>query len=339
MKPWSKTFAGRVEEHTITSELLRGNRRGDPHERPIYVYVPPGYDTSTERLPTIYMLQGWTGQIDMWRNRNAFRPNALELFDELFESKKAPPAILVFPDAWTSWGGSQFLDSPALGPYHSYLCNEVVAWVDAHYRTNAHRDHRAVTGKSSGGSGAMMNAMLRPDVFGAFATHAGDALFEHCYQPHFPKNVRVLRDAYDGSFENFFADHATRPAFSKSSDMSLLSDWSMASCYSADADGTVQLPYDLRTGELRPEIWARWLDNDPVRLARKKHEALRSMRAVYIDAGRQDDFNLDLGATAFHREVVAAATKEVFFELFNATHFAIEYRYPKAVSWLLERMQ
>ena len=58
----------------------------------------------------------------MWRNRSSLRPTAIELFDELFE-QGASPAILVFVDAWTSWGGSQYLDSPALGLYHSYLCN------------------------------------------------------------------------------------------------------------------------------------------------------------------------------------------------------------------------
>ena len=65
-----------------------------------------------------------------------------------------PPAIVVFVDAWTSWGGSQFLDSPALGPYHSYLCREIVPWIDAHYRTKPEREHRAVSGKSSGDQSA-----------------------------------------------------------------------------------------------------------------------------------------------------------------------------------------
>jgi enterochelin esterase-like enzyme len=176
MRPWSKPLAGKLDELTIDSALLRGNLRGDPHVRPIYVYTPPRYDQSAERYPSVYVLHGWTGQVDMWRNRTSLRPTAIELFDELFE-QGASPAIVVFVDAWTSWGGSQYLDSPALGLYHSYLCNEIVPWVDARYRTMPQRDHRAVTGKSSGGYGAMVTAMLRPDLFGALATHSGDALF------------------------------------------------------------------------------------------------------------------------------------------------------------------
>jgi enterochelin esterase-like enzyme len=213
MKPWSKPLAGKLEEHTIDSELLRGNPRGDPASRPLYVYTPPHYGRSGEQYPSIYFLQGWLGQVDMWRNRSPFRPNVIELFDAMFEGG-APPAVVVFVDAWTSWGGSQYLDSPALGPYHSYLCNEIVPWVDTHYRTKADRDHRAVAGKSSGGYGAVISAILRPDVFGALATHAGDALFELCYARGFAESVRALRDEYGGSFQRFLDDHATRPALS-----------------------------------------------------------------------------------------------------------------------------
>jgi hypothetical protein len=110
----------------------------------------------------------------------------------------------------------------------------------------------------------------------------------------------------------------------------------MASCYSADEDGTVQMPFD-ETGELRPAIWVRWLAMDPVRMARKKPDALKSMRAVYIDAGKRDEWYLDLGAEAFHREVKKAGV-DVFFELFDASHMQIEYRYPIALRWLIERI-
>src|SRR5205823_15124714 len=88
-------------------------------------------------------------------------------------------------DCWTSYGGSQFLDSPGTGRYHTYLCDEVVPWVDANYRTLPAREHRGISGKSSGGYGAMVTPMLRPDLFGGVATHAGDALFEACYLPEF----------------------------------------------------------------------------------------------------------------------------------------------------------
>jgi S-formylglutathione hydrolase FrmB len=218
----------------------------------------------------------------------------------------------------------------------------VVPWVDARYRTLPGRNHRGIAGKSSGGYGAMVTPMLRPDVFGGLATHAGDALFEMCYQPEFRVAVRALRDHYEGSYEGFWEDFRSRPPFAKDSDGDLLNAYCMAACYSADDDGTVRHPYDLQTGELVPDVWERWLAVDPVRMARTPAgaEALRSMKAIYIDCGRRDQFFLDLGARAFHQEVEAAGVPadRVFFELFDATHSAIEYRYPMGLTYLVERL-
>lgn len=76
----------------------------------------------------------------------------------------------MFVDAWTAYGGSQFIDSPGTGRYHSYLCEEVVPFVDAHYRTLSDRAHRAISGHSSGSIGAMITPMLRPDLFSALAS-------------------------------------------------------------------------------------------------------------------------------------------------------------------------
>jgi hypothetical protein len=338
-RPWSIDTAGRWQEHTFASEALAGNRLGDPHLRPLWVYLPPGYDDDPgRRYPSIYMIQGLTGQLDMWRNRFAFRKSFPELTDELFASKSAPPCIVVWVDCWTSVGGSQFLDSPGTGRYHTYLCDEIVPWVDARYRTLAAARHRGIAGKSSGGYGAMVTPMLRPDLFGGLATHAGDALFENCYLPDFRKSVRALRERYGGSFDAFWQDFRSRPALSKEDDHYLLNDWCMAACYSADPDGTVRLPYDTRTGELIAEVWQRWLAWDPVRMVPGRADALRSLRAVYIDAGKRDEYFLDLGAEAFRAALAGIGVTDVFFELFDATHAQIEYRYPISLKYLAERL-
>ncbi len=339
MQPWSYELAGRFDEHAFESDVLKDNPLGDPSVRPVWVYLPPGYDDEPERrYPSIYVIQGLTGQLDMWRNRSAFRKNFPELADDLFASGESLPCVLVFVDAWTSLGGSQFIDSPGTGRYHTYLCEEVVPFVDSRYRTLAEAAHRGIAGKSSGGYGAMINPMLRPDVFGGLATHAGDALFETCYLPDFRRSVRALRDDYGGSFERFWEDFRSRPPVSKESDFTLVNDWCMAACYSADEDGTVQLPYDTSTGELRPEVWERWLAWDPVRMAPRYAGALRSLKAIYIDAGKRDQFFLDLGAEAFRRALEQIGVTDVYFELFDATHSAIEYRYPLAIKYLAKRL-
>jgi S-formylglutathione hydrolase FrmB len=339
VEPWGTEPAGRFEEHVFDSELLKGNPLGDPHERPLVVYLPPGYDDDPERrYPSVYLIQGLTGQVDMWRNRSAFRRNYPESADDLFARGEAPPCVLVWVDCWTSWGGSQFLDSPGTGKYHSYLCDEVVPWVDDRYRTLAAHEHRGIQGKSSGGYGSMVTPMLRPDLFGGLATHAGDALFENAYLPEFRDSARALRDHYDGSFDKFWEDFRTRPALSKDSDHVLLNSWCMAACYSADDDGTIRLPFDTDTGELIPEVWERWLAWDPVRMVAGHADAMRGMRAIYIDAGKGDEWFLDLGAEAFRRALLDVGVTDVFFELFDGRHGGIEYRYPLALKYLAERL-
>jgi S-formylglutathione hydrolase FrmB len=337
--PWSFDIKGRFDELTIDSRALRGNPLGDPHERPFWVYLPPGYDDApSTRYPSVYVIQGLTGQLDMWRNRNPFRRNFPELADDLFARGEAPPVVVVWVDCWTSLGGSQFLDSPGTGKYLTYLCDEIVPFVDDRYRTIADAAHRGVQGKSSGGYGAMVLPMLRPDVWGGLATHAGDALFETCYQPEFRESARILRDQYDGSFEDFWKDFRSRPAMSKDSDGVLLNDWCMAACYSTDPDGTVRLPFDTTTGELIPEVWERWLELDPVRMVPGHADALRSLRAIYIDAGDKDQFYLDLGAEAFRRALEQIGVTDIAFELFDGTHMGIEYRYPLSLKYLAERL-
>ena len=339
--PWGHRWAGRVEELAFDSQALTSNPLGDPHLRPLYVYTPPGYeDQPDRRYPSVYVIQGLTGQLDMWRNRKFGQPNPLEGVDDWFAAHPDAPAVVVFVDAWTSLGGSQFVDSPGTGRYHTYLCDEVVPFVDGRYRTLHGAEHRGIAGKSSGGYGAMITPMLRPDLFGGLATHAGDALFEACYLPDFREAARALRDEYDSSFDAFWADLRARPGRSKRSDGVLLNTWCMAACYSTDADGTVRLPFDPRTGRLLPEVWDRWLAWDPVRMAPERADALRGMRAIWVDSGRSDDYYLDLGAQAFldELEALGITAPTIRFELFDGTHAGIEWRYPGAIGWLAERL-
>jgi S-formylglutathione hydrolase FrmB len=343
MLPWSAELAGRLDEHIITSELLRGNPLGDPHERPLWVYLPPGYDDEPDRrYPTVYVLQGFTAHLMMWRNRAAFRQPFPETADAMFGRGDAPPAIVAYVDAWTAYGGSQFVDSPGTGRYHSYLCDEVVPWVDARYRTRPDAAHRAIMGHSSGGFGAMITPMLRPDLFGALASHAGDALYEQCYLREFASSARLLR-AYDGDIWRWWDDFRCRvPAGQAGGGPAdgLLGVLGVAACFSAGEDGSVELPFDPRTAVIRPEVWERWLAWDPVRMVPRYAAALRSLRAIWIDAGTSDDFYLDLGAEAFRAALaqIGVADEVIRFELFEGTHSRTDFRYPLSLAWLCQRL-
>src|SRR5262249_36794978 len=252
-------------------------------------------------LPAVYVIQGFTGQIDMWLSRTAFEPTYVERLDAMFAARACPDAIIVFVDAWTSRGGSQYINSASTGRYLDYLCDEVVAFVDERYPTLSSRDHRGLAGKSSGGYGAMVVPMLRPDVFGALASHAGDALFECCYMKMFPEVARALRDDFDGSYEVFFerlaaSDHFDFARFGGPFEAS---GYACASAPDLNRPGAALLPFDISTGRLDDDVWALWLEHDPVRMAHRHADALRSMRRIYLDAGKSDEYFLDLGAEAF----------------------------------------
>jgi S-formylglutathione hydrolase FrmB len=336
--PWQGRLEGRLDRHVMDSPALAGNPLGDPSERPLHVYVPPGYDEAgAQRYPSVYVIQGYAGHVAMWSNRSAFRQPYPETADALFASGETPPCIVVFVDAWTAYGGSQFVDSPGTGRYHSYLCEDVVSFVDAHYRTLPEGRHRGIQGHSSGGFGAMISSMMRPDVFGGMASHAGDALYEVLYLPEFAKGARALRE-YGGSIDTWWDDFRSRVAFTKPADHTLLMLLGVAACFSAATDGTPQLPFDPVTARLHDEIWDRWLAWDPVRMVPLHAEALRSQRAIWIDAGKRDEWYLDLGAEAFRTALADIGVSDVHFELFEGTHSSIDYRYPLALAYLAERL-
>ena len=179
----------------------------------------------------------------------------------------------------------------------------------------------------------MITPMLRPDLFGGLASHAGDSLYEHCYIHEFGQAVRHLR-GYDGDIWAWWADFQSRPAFTREEDEVLLMTLGCSAAFSADPDGTVQLPFDVRTGRMRDDVWQRWLDWDPVRMVPRYADALRGLTAIWLDAGTRDEWFLDLGAQAVAAAMADVGVDGVRLELFDAGHGGIDYRYPRSLAFL-----
>jgi S-formylglutathione hydrolase FrmB len=335
-------LAGAFDELVVQSELLAGNPLRDPARRPLYVYRSPGVAAgSADGVAAVYVLQGFTGQLDGWLARKSFEPTFVERLDAMFAApdRDCPDAVVVFIDAWTALGGSQFLNSPATGRYTDYICDEIVPFIDATYPTAGTRERRAVTGHSSGGYGALVLPMLRPDTFGALVAHSADALFEACYIKDFPEAVRVLRDHYEGSYDALIADFLAAESFDWGRWGAALNAYAMAAAYSPDYDspGRVLLPFDMVTGELIQSVWERWLDHDPVRMAPRHVDALRSLSHVHIEAGRRDEYMLDVGAGALAHQLDRLGVAHTF-ELFDGAHGGISHRYAPAIADLLRSL-
>ncbi len=319
---------GRVDSFDLASEALRSNSLGDPADRQVPVYLPPGYDESGDRrYPVVVVLTGFTGRGVMALNRSGWGEGIDQRMDRLIASGACPPMILVLPDCFTRLGGSQYLDSSATGPYETYVVREVVPEVDRRYRTLADRRHRGVMGKSSGGYGALVLGMRHPDVFGALASHSGDTAFEYCYRPDFPGVVRAAEK--HGSLEKFLLDFEKSPK--KSHDqMMVLNILAMAACYSPNPSKpsplAFDLPFDLATGEIEGTVWKKWAAWDPVEMADAHAEALRSLRLVFLDCGRRDEFRLDVGARILAARLRALGVP-FEHEEFDDGHMDIQYRY------------
>lgn len=322
----------KVDFLTIHSRALAGNALRDPARRELPVVLPPGYDpASRRRYPVIWILAGFFGTGRMALNRNYSYPAIDERVARLIHTKKMPPAILALPDCMTSLGGSQYLDSPAVGNYESHLCDELLPLVDATYKTIPSRDGRGILGKSSGGYGALRLAMRRPDLFSAAASHSGDCYFEYCHVKDFPTTVNAIRAA--GSVEKLIAKiRATEKP--KGDDTLALLNIAMAACYSPNARSKrgYDLPFDEFTGEINSKIMGRWFDNDPARMVdRPKYiKALKSLNLLFLDCGTRDQWALHLGMRIFTNKLKKYKIHFISEE-FDDDHMSISYRYDRSL--------
>lgn len=159
-------------------------------------------------------------------------------------------------------------------------------------------------------------------------------------RPFFRVAARRLRDAYGGSIARFVEELRAGPApLAHADDIHVLLQWGFAAAYSADEDGTPRLPYDIATAAVVPELWERWLDWDYPALVQRHADALRGLRAIYVDCGTRDEWYLDLTAAWLERELTRLGVSDLHVELFDATHVAIEYRYPLGLRYLAGRLR
>jgi enterochelin esterase family protein len=317
---------GTVLMERLESAVLAGNPAGDPHERTVPVYLPPSYATdAARRFPVVYVLSGFGGRGRMLLNDDPWSPALDDRMDALVAAG-CGEAILVLPDCFTRFGGSQYLDSSATGLYETHVARELVAWVDARFRTLAAREHRGLAGRSSGGYGALTLAMRHPDVFGAAACHSGDLYFDYCYRGDVPRFCTQVQQAggLAAWLERFLARRQRGHE-----DMLALNILGMAAAYSPNPDSPpfgLDLPCDLATGAFREDVWRRWLEHDPLRLLESHAAALGSLELLYLDCGTADEYHLQHGARLFHRRLAELGIRHEYEE-FEGGHRGVSHRY------------
>ncbi|MBZ0203144.1 MAG: esterase family protein [Ignavibacteria bacterium] len=316
---------------THTSKVLEDNPLKDPYVRNVIVYLPPSYAASSKHYPVVYLIAGFTGFGAMNMNLSAFSENIQQRLDRLIKTKKIKEMIVVMPDCFTKYGGSQYVNSTATGRYENYMVNEIVPFIDSKLRTIKKPASRCIIGKSSGGYGAMWLAMRHPDVFGLMATHSGDSAFEYCYMKDFPQFITGIQNYGSGhkAVANFIKQQINYDQPKPRDFHDIINIIAMSACYSPNPkrkEYNFDLPFNIETGEIIPEIWNKWLKFDPVRLVSKYKTNLRKLKMIYVDCGTKDEFNLQAGERIYCDKLRKNGIKCIQKE-FNAGHMSIQYRY------------
>jgi len=326
--------AGSLHRLQVASPLLGQNLLGDPTEREVVVYIPNGHDGSG--LPLLVDLVGFTAGGPAHVNWKNFGENVPERLDRLIHDGKLDPVAVAFPDCFTRLGGNQYIDSAAMGPWATWLTTDMLQAVESRFGCGGD-GYRGCFGKSSGGYGSIIHAMLHSDIWSAAACHSGDMAFELCYLPDMPSALRTLAKK-DGSIERFLMDFEAGPKFS-GHDMHVLMTCAMAATYDPDPDAFcgIRLPVDLETCELIEDRWQNWRNWDPVVLAPRHSENLKSLKALWIECGSVDQYNLVYGARRLHRLLEADGVPHVYEE-FEDNHSSIDYRYDLSLPYLVKAL-
>jgi S-formylglutathione hydrolase FrmB len=243
--------------------------------------------------------------------------------NRLISSKKCGPLLLVLVDCFTKYGGNQYINSIATGRYEDYIIQEIIPLIDEKYNVSS----RAVWGKSSGGYGSFTLATRNPMIFSGFADHSGDAAFEYCYLPDFPKALDSFRKA--GGPKLWLEKFLKKQNKHQKIDAAPLNVLAMAAHYSPNPREKqlgIDLPFDYQTGEINEFVWKRWKMWDPTRLVQKYRANLRKLKFIHIDCGTTDEFNLIWGARILHAKLEKLRIGHSYEE-FDDGHMNINYRY------------
>jgi enterochelin esterase-like enzyme len=313
---------GAIHRLTVDSQVLKGNLLGDETERIVDVYVPAG--SEGDGLPLLVDLVGFTAGGPAHSNWKNFGENLPERLDRLIASGDMAPCVVALPDCFTKLGGNQYINSEGMGRWDDFLLSEAVPFVEAEFGCGGD-GRRGCFGKSSGGYGTMAQAMLHPDFWSAAASHSGDVGFELLFIPDFPKVLRALATA-DNSIqawlEKFFAAQKIKDA-----DVHILMILAMAATYDPDPHAYmgVRLPVTIDTCELIAERWANYVKWDPLTLVETHGEGLKKLKALYIDCGDIDQFNLVYGSRRMHKRLTEMNVPHVYEE-FEDNHSSVDYR-------------
>lgn len=290
-----------VERIKIHGTALEGNLEGNAVAREVIVVLPPGYQqATTRRYPVVYALHGYSIGAEQWI-REIHVPQTIE---GAF-AQGAREMIVVLPDAKTVHNGSMYSSSVTTGDFERFIANDVVQYIDAHYRTLPDRRSRGLVGHSMGGYGATRIGMKHADVFGSLYVMSPCCLSARRAGPANPENEKALAAV-------------TSPAESARLPFGLRAQLASAAAWSPNPKNPpLYLDLPTKNGEVQPDVLARWAANAPLAFVDQYIGNLRRYNGISIDVGDQDGLRVDSGKL---HEVLNRYGIANTFEIYPGTH-------------------
>lgn len=312
---WSQTSESRVVVDSVYSKNLENDFNENP-TRAVSVYLPPGYDNSSQKYPVVYFLHGFMGN-------HVIFPQMKEVLDYAIESKKIKPFIFVISDQYTTYEGSFYSNSGVFGNWEDFTAYDLVNYVDKNYRTIADKESRGITGHSMGGYGALKIAMHHPDIFSSvYALSPGALTIVAEYGPNSTTYRELARvKTVEELSKTYFPKVIV--AFAKS--------WSPNP---DKAPFYCDIPFTVENGEMvaHPDVLEKWYQNMPVHMIDDNLENLKKLNAIKLDWGRNSGERFTRQCKMFSQRLENVGI-EHFAEEYIGTHtsgiYTIDGRIPQ----------
>lgn len=332
------TKKGTVEKITVHGDALVGNLAGEPADRTVFVYLPPSYATDrNRRYPVAYLLHGYGLTGERWMTFAKLSDAA----DRQMAAGSVKEMIVVNPDSWTKNGGSMYSSSPTSGDWEAFMAEDLVKYIDSHYRTIATRESRGLGGHSMGGYGTVRIGMKRPDVFSSLYIMSACCLMnDPTPRAGGPGRAGGQRGAAPAAGAATPAGQATPAAGDPAGQNAAARGAGDGRAGAAGGrgrgagGGNVQLaeaqawsanpgnPPDYAdlpvvNGEVQPLIRQKWIANSPLAMLDQHYSNLKKYSAIAIEVGTMD------GLASSNRDLDKAMTQmgiQHTFETYEGDH-------------------
>ncbi|EGF90001.1 esterase family protein [Asticcacaulis biprosthecium C19] len=289
----------RVDRITVHSQALDGNLEGNTAERSVTVYLPPDYDSNSQkRYPVLYALHGYSINNDIWSKEI----KAPETIDSAYAAG-VKGMIVVLPNSQTRHNGSMYSSSATTGDFEGFIATDLVAYIDSHYRTLAQRESRGLAGHSMGGYGTVRIGMKHPEVFSALYAMSPCCLSARgAPSPEEGLKLEALKTPEEAQALGFFV-RAT---------LAVSSAWSPN-----PNKPPFYLDLPTKDGVAQPDVLARWAANAPLSMVHQYIPNMRRYTAIAFDVGDRDGLKTDTEALSAALTTYKVANS---FELYDGDH-------------------